>query len=169
MYTQNLASGGSITELDKMEISVVNIEENSDRTPVNYVLPPGVNRILDPSQPQLRQQNEQSIALKIKNLDAGDSRAIYKNTIYDMRRYKRMQMFVHAEELAGDATDLQDGEMSVFMRIGSDFRNNYYEYEIPLRLTPAGRYSTNLKADQEEVWKPENMFNFPLELLTKLN
>ena len=168
MYTQNLSSGGSITELDKLELSVVNIEENSDKSPVNYVLPPGVTRILDPSQPQLRQQNEQSLALRIKGLDAGDSRSIYKNTIYDMRRYKRLQMFVHAEELAGDATNLEDGEMTVFIRVGSDFRNNYYEYEIPLRLTPPGRYSTQLPAHQEEVWKPENMFNFSLELFTKL-
>lgn len=168
MYTRDIESGGSITDLDKMEISVVNIEENNDRTPVNYILPPGVTRILDPSQPQLRQQNEQSLALKFKNIEPGDARAIYKNTIYDMRRYKRLQMFVHAEELVGDATNTKDGEMYVFMRIGSDFRNNYYEYEIPLRLTPAGRYSSNLLEDQEKVWRPENMFDFPLELLTKL-
>lgn len=167
-YTQDINSGGSITDLDKLEISVVNIEENSDKTPVNYVLPPGVNRILDPSQPQLRQQNEQSIALKINKLDAGDARAIYKNTIYDMRRYKRLQMFVHAEEVTGDAARLEDGEMSVFIRIGSDFKNNFYEYEIPLQLTPPGRYSSKIKADQETVWMPENMFDFPLEVLTNL-
>ena len=167
-YTQNLQSGGAVSGLGKLEISTVNIEENGDRSPVNYVLPPGVTRILDPSQPQLRQQNEQAIALKVSNLDPGDSRAVYKNTIYDLRRYKRLQLFVHAEELADDATNLQDNEMSVFLRIGSDYRNNYYEYEIPLKLTPAGHYSTNIPEHQETVWKPENMFDFPLEALTNL-
>ena len=167
-YTQNLQSGGAISGLGKLEISTVNIEENGDRSPVNYVLPPGVTRILDPSQPQLRQQNEQAIALKVSNLDPGDSRAVYKNTMYDLRRYKRLQLFVHAEELADDATNLQDDEMSVFLRIGSDYRNNYYEYEIPLKLTPAGHYSTNIPEHQETVWKPENMFDFPLEALTNL-
>lgn len=167
-YTQNLQSGGAISGLGKLEISTVNIEENGDRSPVNYVLPPGVTRILDPSQPQLRQQNEQAIALKVSNLDPGDSRAVYKNTMYDLRRYKRLQLFVHAEELADNATNLQDDEMSVFLRIGSDYRNNYYEYEIPLKLTPTGHYSTNIPEHQETVWKPENMFDFPLEALTNL-
>ncbi|MGI6047837.1 MAG: cell surface protein SprA [Petrimonas sp.] len=167
-YTQNLQSGGAVSGLGKLEISTVNIEENGDRFPVNYVLPPGVTRILDPSQPQLRQQNEQAIALKVNNLDPGDSRAVYKNTMYDLRRYKRLQLFVHAEELPDDATNLQDNEMSVFLRIGSDYRNNYYEYEIPLKLTPAGHYSTNIPEHQEMVWKPENMFDFPLEIFTNL-
>ncbi|MDO5664640.1 MAG: cell surface protein SprA [Bacteroidia bacterium] len=167
-YMQSLQSGGAVSGLGKLEISTVNIEENSDRTPVNYVLPPGVTRILDPAQPQLRQQNEQAITMKISNLDPGDSRSIYKNTMYDLRRYKRLQMFVHAEELATNATNLQDGQMSIFLRIGSDYRNNYYEYEIPLQLTPAGRYSTRIPADQEAVWKPENMFDFPLKNLTEL-
>ena len=168
IYTQSLQSGGTVSGLGKLEVSTVSIEENSDRTPVNYVLPPGVTRILDPSQPQLRQQNEQAIALKVKDLDPGDSRAIYKNTEYDLRRYKRLQMFIHAEETADGSSDLQDDEMSIFLRIGSDYRNNYYEYEIPLKLTPAGRYSSNIPDHQETVWKPGNKFDFPLELLTSL-
>jgi len=168
IYTQSLQSDGTVSGLGKLEVSTVSIEENSDRTPVNYVLPPGVTRILDPSQPQLRQQNEQAIALKVSEIDPGDSRAIYKNALYDLRRYKRLQMFVHAERTVDGTTDLQDDEMTVFLRIGSDYRNNYYEYEIPLKLTPAGRYSTNLPDHQETVWKPGNRFDFPLELLTNL-
>lgn len=167
-YTQDINSGGTVSGLGKIELSTVNIEENGDKTPVNYVLPPGVSRILDPSQPQLRQQNEQSISLKIDNLDSGDSRAIYKNTIYDLRRYKRLQMFVHAEAFNNDDTNLDDDELSIFMRIGSDYRNNYYEYEIPLKLTPQGKYNTHIVSDQEEVWNINNMFDFPLNLLTNL-
>ncbi len=167
-YTQNLVSGGAVSGTGKLDISAVNIEENGDRTPVNYVLPPGVTRILDPSQPQLRQENEQAVALKIQELEPGDSRAIYKNTMYDLRRYKRLQMFVHAESLPDAPEKLQDGEMVVFLRLGSDYRNNYYEYEIPLRVTPDGRYSNNKLADQETVWMPANMFDIPMETFTKL-
>lgn len=52
----------------KLEVSTVNIEENSDRDPVSYTLPPGVSRVLDPSQPQIRQENEQALSLKITDL-----------------------------------------------------------------------------------------------------
>ncbi len=167
-YTQDIKTGATISENNKIELSTVNIEENANREPVNYVLPPGVTRILDPSQPQLRQQNEQAISLKINNLDPDDSRAIYKNTILDLRRYKRLQMFVHAEALPNDETNLEHNDFAIFMRIGSDYRNNYYEYEIPLKLTPPGHYSTNYPTDQEEVWRPENMFDFTLESLINL-
>ncbi|MDR1368958.1 MAG: cell surface protein SprA [Dysgonamonadaceae bacterium] len=149
--------------------STVNIEENSKREPVNYVLPPGVNRIQDPSQMQMNQQNEQSLALRATDLESGDSRAIYKNTSYNFRQYKRIQMFAHAERLKEDMTsDLRDDEFSIFLRLGSDYKNNYYEYEIPLKLTPAGQYSQNSNSDREVVWPETNMFNFPFEVLTNL-
>lgn len=167
-YTQDLESGGAASGLGQIDISAVNIEENGDRTPVNYVLPPGVTRILDPSQPQLRQQNEQSLALKVENLDPEDSRSIYKNSTFDLRRYKRLQMFVHAEKLTSSPDELYDDEMTVFLRIGSDYRNNFYEYEIPLKITPPGTYSDRVLADKEAVWRPENMFDFPTKLFTDL-
>jgi cell surface protein SprA len=166
-YTQDLISGGALLGAGTLDISTVNIEENSDRTPVNYVLPPGVSRTFDPSQPQLRQENEQSLVMRVQNIEPDDARAIFKNTLYDLRRYKRLQMFVHAEQLPTDDT-LQDNDLTIFMRIGSDFRNNFYEYEIPLRLTPPGRYNTHILSDREAVWRPENMFDFPLELFTNL-
>ncbi len=147
-------------------ISTVNIEENSDREPVNYILPPGVNRIMDPSQPQLRQQNEQALSVKIADLAPGDARAIYKNTGIDTRQYKRLQMFTHAEKFIDD-TSLQNDELSIFLRLGSDYKNNYYEYEIPLKLTPAGHYIDN-STDREAVWPNANMFDFDFETLTNL-
>ena len=98
-YRRDLVTGGDITGAGSIDISTVNIEENGSRTPINYVLPPGVNRIIDPGQPQLRQENEQSMSLKITNLEPGDSRSVYRNSAYDMRRYKRLQMFVHASRL----------------------------------------------------------------------
>ena len=72
--------------------------------------------------------------LKITNL-APDAKAVYKNTSFDMRQYKRLQMFVHAEQLINDEHNLMDNDLTCFIRIGSDMVNNYYEYEVPLTLT----------------------------------
>ncbi|MDR0733178.1 MAG: cell surface protein SprA [Dysgonamonadaceae bacterium] len=150
-----------------VSMSTVNIEESGSKEPVNYVMPPGVNRILDPGQTQLRQQNEQSMSLRINNLSQGDARAIYKSTGLDTRQYRRLQMFTHAEKLIDLPTDLQDNDLSVFIRLGSDYRNHYYEYETPLQLTPPGRYIETAES-QRTVWPESNMIDFPFELLTNL-
>ena len=150
-----------------VSVSTVNIEENGEREPVNYVMPPGVNRILDPGQPQLRQQNEQAISVRISDLSPGDARAIYRGSGQDARQYKRLQMFAHAEKFIDDVTNLQDNELSIFLRLGTDYTNNYYEYEIPLKLTPHDQYgSTNVQ--REIVWPEANMFDFPFEIMTDL-
>lgn len=149
-----------------LDVQAVNIEENSDKTPVNYILPPGITRETDPGQPQLLQQNEQSMLMRVYDLSPGDARAVYKTTSYDMRQYKRMQLFVHAEQFIDDQQNLRDNDLSVFVRIGSDMVNNYYEYEVPLRLTPHGTYTSGKLSDRETVWFPENMIDFGFETLT---
>ncbi len=171
VYTNDLSNPNlPPTGTAAVSLSTVNIEENGDREPVNYVMPPGVNRIMDPSQPQLRQQNEQALSVKITDLAPGDARAIYKSTGLDSRQYRRLQMFTHAEKLPLDVTGLQDDDLSVFLRLGSDYKNNYYEYEIPLKLTPPrpGSKYTNSNSDREIVWPDANLFDFPFELLTDL-
>ena len=108
------------------------------------------------------------MSLKVTDLQSGDARAVYKNSGMDMRTYKRLQMFVHAEKLIDDKTNLRDGDVSVFLRLGSDSKSNYYEYEVPLSLTEPGNYSTYNAQDQEAVWPQSNMFDFPLSLFTDL-
>jgi len=165
VYTRPLKDGIN-QGLGSINISAVNIEENGEKEPVNYVIPPGVPRNVDPNNAQLRQENEQALSMQILNLEPEDARAIYKNTNYDLRRYKRLQMFTHAEELK-DGLPIEHGEITVFLRLGSDFKNNYYEYEIPLTITPPGKYG-NSNADRQAVWPTNNMFDFPLELLTNV-
>lgn len=166
-YTRDLAPIGlSVNSGASIDVQTVNIEENSTRTPVNYVLPPGVSRQTDPGQAQLIAQNEQAMVMRVANLSPHDARAMYKNTGYDMRQYKNLQMFVHAEQLSNLDPELRDGELTCFIRMGSDLRNNYYEYEIPLVLTEPGLYNNNSEADRLKVWPKENMFDFPLSVLT---
>lgn len=152
----------------KIDVSVVNIEENAGTVPVNYVLPPGVSRVVDPGQAQIMQLNEQSMVMRIANLAPTDARAVYKNSSIDMRRFKRLQMFVHAEALIDDLTNLKNGDLSVFIRLGNDYVDNYYEYEIPLVLTQPGNYNNNSLSDRQLVWPEENMFDFPLSVFTDL-
>ena len=150
-----------------MDVQAVSIEENGSKTPVNYVLPPGISRQTDPGQAQLIAQNEQAMLLRVHNLQYNDAKAVYKKTTFDMRNYKRLQMFVHCEALAADATPIGDGDLSCFIRLGSDMVNNYYEYEIPLRLTAPRTYNNDNQNDRREVWPDENAFDILLTALTK--
>lgn len=168
-YKYNLNSRADSPAEGSFDVSVVNIEENAGREPVNYILPPGVNRIVDPGQSQITQLNEQSMSMKVGELKAGDARAVYKNTSMDMRIYKRLQMFTHAERLIEDvAGDLQDGDLSVFLRIGTDVKSNYYEYEVPLQLTSPGKYNTYSTSDRYIVWPDENFMDIKLSVFTDL-
>ncbi|MDE5829371.1 MAG: cell surface protein SprA [Duncaniella sp.] len=166
-YDFNLNNRSDAPAEGELDISVVNIEENADREPVNYVLPPGVTRISDPGQSQIVQLNEQSISMKVTGLRAGDGRGVYKNTQLDLRNYKRLQMWVHAEKLIDDATSLKSGELSVFIRLGSDVKSNYYEYEVPLELTPPGHY-TDDSQDRYKVWPRSNFLDLDLQSLVSL-
>ena len=161
-YDFNLNTRGDAPAEGSLDVSVVNIEENAAREPVNYVLPPGVTRITDPGQSQIVQLNEQSMSLKVTGLQAGDARGVYRNTQQDLRNYKRLQMWTHAEQLIDDVTSLRSGDLSVFIRLGSDVKNNYYEYEIPLTLTPEGHYSDS-PSDRARVWPMDNFLDLNLQ------
>ena len=164
-YEQPLYTTGLGGQSGQMVVSAVNFEENNEKSPVNYVLPPGISRSLEPGQEQVLENNEQALSLTIKDLSSGDARAVYKNTQLDLRRYKHLQLFVHANALPGDK-DLTDGQMSLFVRLGSDYKNNFYEYEIPLTLTPEGRYGGEV--GRGAVWPQENMLDVDLDLFTHL-
>ncbi|MCH5319971.1 MAG: cell surface protein SprA [Paramuribaculum sp.] len=163
-YDYDLRESGQMPAKGELDVSVVNIEENSGREPVNYILPPGVTRIIDPAQQQIVQLNEQSMSLKVSDLPPGDSRSVYRSTMLDLRNYKRLQMWVHAEAAIDNMTDLKDNDLSLFIRMGSDFKNNFYEYEIPLVLTPPGRYADNTE-NRQIVWPAENRLNVALQNL----
>lgn len=151
-----------------LSVSSVNIEENNDKTPVNYVLPPGIVRAQDPTQSQLVEANEQALDMVVDNLGSGESKAVYKNTSVDLRQYKRMQLFVHANANEHNNTQLQDNQLSIFVRLGSDYKNNYYEYEIPLKLTPPGKYDRYSLLAVKKVWPEENMLDIALDVFTHL-
>lgn len=163
-YTDNLREGGLIETpepgANNFTVSVVNIEENAsgDDLKSPYVLPPGFIRDRDNTSSVARQLNEQSVQVCIDGLEDGDARAIYKNVGMDFFNYGRIKMFTHANsELTND------DELTVFMRLGTDYDENYYEIEIPLKITrPANT------TDPNKVWPEANEFDFDLDDLYAL-
>jgi len=165
-YEQSLYAGKTADQSGTLEPSSVSFEENNEKMPVNYVIPPGISRVIDPGQSQLKENNEEALALTLRDLASGEARAVYKNTSLDLRRYKHLQMFTHANSLEGrDA--VENGQTSLFIRLGSDYKSNFYEYEIPLEVTPAGKYA-NTEAGARQVWPEENMLDIDLSLLTDI-
>lgn len=163
-FERSLTSDGEYVPVDNtdtsFEVFTVNIEENGTRSPVPYTLPPGIEREQDLGTTSLLRRNEQSLAMRVTNLKDGDSRAVFKTADLDMRQYRRIRMFAHAEAF-GDETAIQDDDLTVFIRLGSDFTNNYYEYEVPMKLTPWGTGPI-----RERVWPQDNEFDIQLEKLT---
>lgn len=168
-YDYSLLSPGEFVPNDEQsgtifETAAINIEENGQRTPIPYVLPPGIEREVNIGTTNLQRQNEQAMQIVTCGLVDGDARAVFKTTDFDFRRYKKMKMFVHAEKSQYDES-LQDGDLTLFLRLGSDFTDNYYEYEVPLNLTDWGT------SDPYAIWPESNSLDVDLEKLVnvKLN
>lgn len=164
-YPKNVAVFGTNTTADpatsegssddvtigNLEVGSVNIEENALNQPP-YVLPPGIDRQILSGNAGAQRQNEASLYLKVKQLPITEAKGVFKNTSLDMRRYKKLKLFVHAHD--PNNTDLNIGQIDqktkFFIRIGSDATDNYYEYESSLKITP-----TNATAPME-IWPMEN-------------
>ena len=142
-------------------ISAVNLEDNGTRDPINYVLPEGIIRETNYQTANLAQQNEQSLVLDVCGLKDGDSRAIYRNVTLDIRNYNKIQMFVHGESNAG-SEPINDNEATVFVRLGTDFVSNYYEYEMPVKISSWGNNTAS------SVWPQENNLTINLNHLKDL-
>jgi cell surface protein SprA len=162
-FEQSLDITGEDPDMDDtvFENSTVSIEENENREPIPYRLPPGVIREELNNNNNIIRQNEQSLSLLVCGLEPNDGRSVYKNFDVDMRQYKNLEMFIHAESLLNE-TGLSDGDMSAFIRMGNDLTQNYYEIQIPLNITPFG--TTN----PEGIWPIENRLNLPLNLLQEV-
>ena len=173
-YTNSLKQPGIVVPTDPNDgtlfsISTVNVEENGNRSPIVYVEPPGVERVQNLASLGTTRENEQSLSLSVCNLRPGDSRAAFKTSEYDIRNYKRLQMYLHAE--APSSPSLQDDNVSAFIRFGTDLTNNYYEYEIPLKFTRGILNNAAAAGVAEAIWRDENFIDIEFAKLIqhKLN
>ncbi|MDH6601737.1 cell surface protein SprA [Myroides gitamensis] len=153
------------------DVTSVSVQDNYDRKPIPYVIPPGVKREQYYVNNTVVAQNEQSLSLKVYPIETGkapdglapgDSRGVYKNFNLDLRRYNKLRMFIHAEALENSTMRLRDDEMVAFIRLGTDITDNFYQVEIPLKVTNFG------EANPDLIWPEANELELKLELLTKL-
>lgn len=151
----------SSNELQNFEVGVVNIEENEDRSPIPYVLPPGIEREILRGSTTLQEQNEQSLTLKVSDLEPNETRAVYKNVSIDIRMYKQLKMFLHLEGIQ-TKPQVQNEDLKAIIRIGSDLTDNFYQLE---KLLNVSDYDA---ATDLEVWPEENNLGVLLEYLTQL-
>lgn len=151
------------TSTSDFQVSVVGIEENSTANGGSpYVLPPGLERDFDNTSPITTRNNEQSLQVCVEDLDDKDARGVYKNVNFDLINYGRMRMFFHAESNMGDL--IQDDELMGFIRLGTDEDENYYEIEVPLKITPDG-VGVNDAEVRRIVWPEENEVDFSIQEL----
>ncbi|WKS96140.1 cell surface protein SprA [Riemerella columbina] len=163
-YTKNLAVGNNSDEgsytVDNANFDVggVNLEENALGTPP-YVMPPGIERQVLSGTTGSQRQNEASLYLKATNLSPTThaSRGVFKNVSLDMRRYQKLELFVHAENLKEVTSNRVDPEAKFFIRFGSDATDNYYEYESSLKYTAISATSPL------DIWPMENNVNLDLQ------
>lgn len=143
-------TGGGTNLNNNFEIGSVNIEENALNQPP-YVLPPGIDRQVLSGNAGAQRQNEASLYMNVKSL-ASEARGVFKNTSLDMRRYKKLKLFVHAQDPKNRDENVGrlDPKTKFFIRFGSDATDNYYEYESSLVLT------RNTSTTPLEIWPVEN-------------
>ena len=163
-YTKSLQADGEDPALDAttVEVNAVNIQENEQRSPVPYVLPPDVRREQLNNNNTIVQQNEQSLSLLVENLEPQDSRGVFKNLNIDLRQYEKLKMFIHAEEV-GVQLSPTVAPLAGFLRIGTDFSENFYQIELPLKFT---RF--NPGRDEDAIWPAENRMEIPLADLKRV-
>ena len=159
-YTKTLDGNPLNTNDENTDFSlgiIGTIDNGDDGT---YVSPPSVVPEELFNNNTVVRQNEQSLVANICGLEPNDSRGAFKNTSIDMRQYKRLRMFIHAQE---DGVGFPDSEGLVgFLRMGNDLDDNYYQIEIP--LLKSSKNSSNV----DEVWPDENEINLSLDILGKI-
>ena len=71
-----------------------------------------------------------------------------------------MKMYVHLEEVL--ETQLNEGDLTLFVRFGSDYSQNFYEYEFPMAISPYNN------SDPYSVWPEENNVEIEFEMFTDI-
>lgn len=145
---------GSPGSLD-FEVGSVNLEENALGKPP-YMLPPGIERQVLSGNAGAQRQNEASLYLKATGLNK-EARGVFKNVALDMRRFKNLELFVHAESKNISDYSKLIADNKFFIRFGSDATDNYYEYESSLKYTSPNANSTF------DIWPSENNVYFNIQ------
>ena len=163
-YENDLSDESSIPATTPIfNVGAVNLEEDSKKEPIPYMLPPNTQRQFNLG--SQANENEQAMQIQICNLDGGDARGMYKTVSLDLLSYKKIQMDIHAEQADNSATTREDMNISAFIRMGSDYTENYYEYEIPLTFTDPITLPSGDEQKREAIWDADNRMDFDYEVV----
>ena len=163
-YRQTLQANNDSPDDDDTEffVGIVGTIEN----PESYVIPPGIQQEQLFNNNTVIRQNEQSLVVNTCDLETQDSRGVFKNVSLDMRQYKRLRMFIHAQEEDTGFNDASDNDPNKalvgFIRMGNDLTENYYQIELPLQKSRLGSLDPNI------VWPDANEINLPLDILGQI-
>lgn len=172
-FAYNLDTTGSYTALPQnsttaLTVLSVNTEDNSERLPIPYKMPPGVQQLQSimaaggTSNGSVYLEKEQSMSLRVTNLAKGDARAVFKSIQLDLRSYGELSMYLHAESITG-MHPVSNNDLTAVIRIGQDYLDNYYEVRIPLQVTMPSATATAL-----EIWPDLNHLQLALQDLVAL-
>lgn len=137
----------------RLTISSINNEENAEtyQPPIGAVV--SQSRL---ASGRVQNAREQSLLIRVENLKPGKQRAIFKtqNSGLDLLKYSNLRMFVHSHGVLADGTDIASlpqeearSKAKLFVRLGSNQTNDYYEYEQP--LSP----SFDNAGSSDELWQ----------------
>ncbi|MCY7293108.1 MAG: cell surface protein SprA, partial [Ferruginibacter sp.] len=154
------------------DVGAVNIEENDSRQPLSYRTPRDIQRQQTLSNNGVNLlQNEQAMTLQFCDLKKGDAKGVFQTFINkDLRQFKKLSMYIHAEQSRTANPPLKDKDLTAVFRIGTDFQNNYYEVRIPLINTKldAAKLGTDSDRYNDSLWNPANSLDLDLTKLTKI-
>lgn len=159
-FTQDLDTNTTNNSTDaEFNVAIIGIQENDG----NYLIPPGVRREELNNNNNVIRQNEQSLVLEACDLEDTDSRGVFKNISLDMRQYKKLRMFLHAQPQENQSLD--DDELVAFIRLGNDFTDNFYQVEIPLKNS---ELITDAVSQERVIWPEDNEINIPLSFFQEI-
>ena len=156
---------GEVLDEGEGELRVASINDEEDpqyRPPVGAIV--SRNRTARGVQQRSR---EQALLLDLTKLEPGQQRGVFKTygQGLDLLKYSNLRMYTH---LHGRSNSPQVKErlrenLRLFVRLGSNETNDYYEYEQP--LTPNDVPSTG---GASPLWLEENEMNLVLSALNQL-
>lgn len=167
---QRPGGDGSLADVE-FNLDTRGVEENGSKIPFGYEIPQGVQQELIFNSISANQLNERSLAMNFGDLEGGCEVSMNKLLDMDLRLFKRLQLFVHAEEAIDDMGNLlgvvEDDELELFVRFAKDYEFNYYEYTIPLNMSSID----TLRGDPgyvDNLWREENFLDVGVQDLVDL-
>ncbi len=138
----------------RISIESVNNEENT-----GYQIPNGAirSRIREAQTASVRDAREQAMVIHAENIQPGSQQAIFHTwtTPLDLLKYSNLRMFTHLDGLMNDVPLEEEdrGQLTLFIRLGANEINDFYEYEQPLTPSPLDRMPEGIEARADFLWR----------------